>query len=662
MSNTEKSPDQSWLEFVNSESVKGFVSKSVAADNEANPTVITRELIQNSLDAMLELEDRKTARVSFIFDDIPLNQIPGIEQYQQAFQVAKGEHESHGGAPEEAQIKRISRSLQCSHIPVLLVQDNGIGLNSDRMHSLLSDGATDKGGKESKSAGSYGVGHFTAFAASDMHYILYGGVTPDGVKTMSAQAILASHAINGVSKGENGYYITGRTKERKERRLPYHFPLDEQIPPYVKKLLDDIQSNDGSGSVVSFVAFNNFHEDEPKKAARSIIRGAAQHFFPAIHQGRLEIQVKYNDGQYLLNRTTLQSILTEMRGERRVRKKDYKINGGKAYAAYQTLVNDRFKSIDTGFGTVGLYFRPAASDEHTHISLFRSGMYISDNLPKNSPTTVYPLYEPFNAVLLVDPPDDPKASNEAFSLIQGAEGEKHVSIDKNQLDELDPDKFDQLFEDIQSAIKSLATEDKGDSFSAEFMMLEWSSESTLQSRRPSKPTNTPPRGASHYTQVSEYVQDLSVPDGMPDRSEPGTDPKPSGPQPNPVAPVSSFQRSGRRAQLQVAARRRQGELSLSLLPRENVENAGLRLVLFQGSDPSCSDPLPNQFIKLQPEAVLDGEKVSNVDGIKENKPVYEIALGALEAGKRYQVRLNLEENISADATIGVDLVSRQKKR
>ena len=49
-----------------------------------------------------------------------------------------------------------------------------------RTNALLSDGLTNKVGQDARSAGSYGLGHYTAFPASDLQYVLYGGVTATG--------------------------------------------------------------------------------------------------------------------------------------------------------------------------------------------------------------------------------------------------------------------------------------------------------------------------------------------------------------------------------------------------------------------------------------------------------------------------------------------------
>ena len=163
----------------------------MAADDQTNPAIIVRELIQNSMDASLEA-GRSTCLVDFVLEDASLQEIPGIESYRVALANAKIAHKENIEAAE-ATIERFENCLKKQCIPVLSVLDNGIGLDSSRMHSLLGDGTSDKTGASSNRGGSFGVGHYTTFPASDLRYIIYGGVTKNGSTCMSGHAVLASH-------------------------------------------------------------------------------------------------------------------------------------------------------------------------------------------------------------------------------------------------------------------------------------------------------------------------------------------------------------------------------------------------------------------------------------------------------------------------------------
>lgn len=163
----------------------------MAADDQANPAIIVRELIQNSMDASIEA-GRSSCIVDFVLEEVSLQELPGIESYRAALANAKIAHKDNLEAAE-ATIERFENCLKKHSVPVLNVLDNGIGLDSSRMHSLLGDGTSDKTGASANRGGSFGVGHYTTFPASDLRYILYGGVTKNGATCMSGHAVLASH-------------------------------------------------------------------------------------------------------------------------------------------------------------------------------------------------------------------------------------------------------------------------------------------------------------------------------------------------------------------------------------------------------------------------------------------------------------------------------------
>ena len=274
------------LTFLPSGTPEGFASKAVSSDNDANPSVVVRELIQNSLDA--GYPSGSPVHVDFAFDEMPVSEIPGIIAYRSAFDAAKRTN-SHAPEAAEAQIERITESLEKERIPVLQVIDSGVGLDTPRTNAFLSDGLTNKVGAEARSAGSYGLGHYTAFPASDLQYVLYGGVTADSVRTMSGHAILASHFNEDDELlGKDGYFILG--DPRPDIRNRYRFAEDGKIPPAVALVLDRIENQHGHGSAVALLAFNNFRDD--KDPAESVLRVAARHFYPVIRTGRLIIRTE----------------------------------------------------------------------------------------------------------------------------------------------------------------------------------------------------------------------------------------------------------------------------------------------------------------------------------------------------------------------------------
>ena len=332
-------------------------------------------------------------------------------------------------------------------IPVLQVIDNGVGLDTPRTNALLSDGLTNKVGAEARSAGSYGLGHYTAFPASDLQYVLYGGVTADSARTMSGHAILASHFNEDDELlGKDGYFILAEPKP--DIRNRYRFAEDGKIPPAVDLILDRIENQYRHGSAVVLLAFNSFRDD--KNPAESILRVAARHFYPVIRTGRLIIRTEQGEYIRILDESRAAKLLRTGQKERRRSRSD-SISGSKAHAIWRTLNFGEKKHADTQFGKVTLYVRPADAEESTQISLFRSGMFITDSVPLNQ-RFQFAEYRRFNAVILIDTPS-PDDEGTAFELIRQAEGEKHASIDKRRLPSKKRVQFDRLFASIRDALK-----------------------------------------------------------------------------------------------------------------------------------------------------------------------------------------------------------------
>ena len=618
------------LKFLPSGTPEGFASKAVSSDNDANPSVIVRELIQNSLDAGTPPGNQ--VEVEFIFDQIAASEIPGIAEYKKAFTAAKNIHASTPErTPEavEAQLERINESLAQDQIHILCVLDNGVGLDARLTNSLLSDGLTNKIGEGANSAGSYGLGHYTTFPASDLQYVIYGGVTESGARTMSGHAILASH-FNEKDEllGKDGYYILGSPKNKILDR--YNFPTNGGIPPMVDRILDDIRSRFRRGSAVILLAFNNFRgETDP---VGSVLQVASRHFYPVIKTGDLVVRAKRNGVEQRLDETLASQILESGRKERRSRSD--RINGSSAYSIWRTINYGTMKDVETDFGRVRLYVRLANEDESTKISLFRSGMFITDSVPMLYVSN-FSEFRRFSCVILIDTPSKSEDAS-GFGLIRQAEGEKHASIDKKRLPNDKRTKLDSFLSTIRDAIKGMATKDDSDTHVPEgFMELEFTADA--ERMNPSRtannaPTKSPTSGK--FTPLPEQME--PVPDG-PSSNKPN-------PAPNPSERVSKS--TGRRVSVSASARRTERRVRMVVRSTEDISNAALRLLADQGADASCTNPLADEPIELR-TAGMAGNFVQ------------ELVIGQLQKGERYEFDVDMRRKIPDEAVLKVDVISRK---
>ena len=263
----------------------GFTNGDIA-EKLGDPDTIVRELLQNALDAAMGAR----AEVDITIEDQSTDELPGYARYRDAFESAvalRQARESPPSGAEESVIGRIKAVLDQPLMRVLFCRDNGIGLDQARMTNILTDGNTDK----PQGAGSQGVGHNTAFAASDLRYVLYVGRSRQEGRTHVAtggQAILAVHRCD-----------RGHCAPRGLWRLPDadlfsreqdNFPFD--VPKLMREQVDAITD---SGSVVAITGFDNFQLQDDIEALDAVKRATALNFLVAIWQGDMEVRIQGRD-------------------------------------------------------------------------------------------------------------------------------------------------------------------------------------------------------------------------------------------------------------------------------------------------------------------------------------------------------------------------------
>ena len=191
------------------------ISTLAMSQYDGSPEPVIRELLQNSLDAAGEAglaTEEAPAEVSFQICDIPISSVPGLRSYREAFEsVVRGQEQQSRGPDAKVVIDRIRKVLSRDTVRCLFCRDNGIGLDEDRLRRILSEAASNKG----EGGGSFGVGHMTAFSASDLRYVLYGGryKTNESVigTLVSGHAVLSSHEFQGEWRTADGYLLEAQS-------------------------------------------------------------------------------------------------------------------------------------------------------------------------------------------------------------------------------------------------------------------------------------------------------------------------------------------------------------------------------------------------------------------------------------------------------------------
>ena len=346
-------------------------------------------------------------------------------------------------------MENVLESVKSDYHWVLSVSDNGVGFDEKRMTAVLSDGS---GAKAEGAAGSYGVGHFSAVAASDLRYVLYGGVPKRGKQIASGFTILASRPGKKHPISARGFLVK-KLFGGNENKL-FSFLSGEEVPPVVDRALAKVRKAWGHGSVVMIPGFNYFGFDAGW-LADIVKRVAAFNFSAAIHAGHLVVEVDEREADRgtasRVDANTLGGILEAERERVRVYRKDtwyrgLRPSGQNAWAAYQALLLPQ-SLVQTALGSADVRALHPVSTGRTRLDLFRNGMWITDDIPELNPSA-FAEYEPFQAVLM------PTQGTELHRLIRKAEGPMHDQIVRKLLKPAEREQLETACRGIAAWIKA----------------------------------------------------------------------------------------------------------------------------------------------------------------------------------------------------------------
>ena len=459
------------LQFGTANSNDGFTTHNTASFNDLPPARIVRELIQNSLDAAVEAGE-PTAQVTFRVDAVRHGDIPDLRGYIRAFQKAvdyqTGRNDGELPDPAQEVVNRIRSGLddiKAGNSRMLSITDNGVGLDLKRMNSLLSDGAS---AKAASASGSYGVGHLAPMALSDIRYVLYGGLTTDGNRIAAGKAILAPHPGKARLNDGKGYLVNG-FKDGRDGNL-YDFLNANAHPRPVSKLIDAIGSAWGHGCVVLIPAYNNFRNDG-MPLWDIVSKVAAYNFAPAIHRGKLVLQVQENDSKNQLDARSLRDVLERDRGRVRAARSDtffaeLRPSGQNAYSILSAITDGKSHQVAVNEGKAQISLLMPSLSGYPRIELFRNGMWITDRIPGLGQAD-FASRQPFHAVIRVD------ANNggELHRLIRKAEGAMHDSLSLSLLPKQEQDSLKQALAKIADRIKEIVPEVDTDQYTVDDFLL-----------------------------------------------------------------------------------------------------------------------------------------------------------------------------------------------
>ena len=282
------------------------------------------------------------------------------------------------------------------------------------MDSLLGDGQSAK--QDATNSGAFGNGHITVFPASDLRFMLYGGVFENEGATQrifSGHTILASRqdTVRGNAYGKDGYLV----QELRSNDLFNRFVFcdDSTEAPLLHSKLDEIHSDFGTGSCVGIVGFNHFNDlsdgggggSDLRKTISTIERVASVHFLPLVFQNKLEVSIYRGDRREgAVNSDCLHEVLARTKNQRRRRNRSIGPRGSHSWATLDAHERGERLTLSTSLGDIDtLVLKGRDSDaDGTNIQLFRNGMWITNAVPRNE-SHRFQSRQSFTAVLLLQP-------------------------------------------------------------------------------------------------------------------------------------------------------------------------------------------------------------------------------------------------------------------
>lgn len=622
------------LEFPATWQLDGFTT-NVTSRQAGEPDPVVRELLQNCLDAAVREANREYAEVNFTIATRPLVDLPGYAAYVGAFDAAKAEVKTPATYDVRSAIRRIEQVLDKQQMSVLFCRDNGVGLNPDRMSALLSEGQSNKA---MQGAGSYGLGHLTAYAASDLRYVLYAGKRGN-CEIASGHTILASHRSAKVRHSAHGFWRTPTDFFSLEDG---NFPT--VVPEIMREQVDKIKT---SGTLVAIAGFNFFHEDDPSDALEAICRVAALNFLGAIWEGKMIVHVHDEDSgrRDTVDGTALHGWLASVQGQQRAPHAGW-LAGEQGYRSLQTLNNGNVLEADID-RSIKVYFRRLGGNasERSRVQIFRDGMWITNRAPELGPGA-FGGVQPFDAVVLLSDAD-PEDHTEFYDLVRNSEGPEHRDLTKfRELPKENRTELRAMFRKLAARLREEAGNlDTKAGFTPRGFAL-FGGDMERIAERVRRPVRQPDDGSQASGQPGGAEVEVGPP---PER--PGTR------TPRQTARRGPSRGRALRARYSVVPQTGSDglvrELSADLRVDEGLDpndQLVLRVRVQSGSDATCDQPLPDSWLELS--------KVKIADTSVEAGGAFEVNIPH-DAGK---MTISLKESLPDTVGVALDVVRRRSKQ
>ena len=524
---------------------------------------------------------------------VAVNDIPHIDEYRRAYEAACQKCGPDEPPTGRQVMRRISDALECVQVDCLVCADDGDGIGPDELRALYGSGRSTK---KTTGRGSVGHGHMTAFAPSDLRYVLYAGRSGDGVGTFGGHVILATH----LDQNERQRSAEGYIRRRTETLTPFD---NERGGKRVPDLLDPWIGD--RGSAVMIVGYKPLSDQwhETGGLIRLTAATAALGFLVALHDGSLTVTIETGaDQSACWNRSSLPEAVSRIRP---------KPDRESVERSLRTL--DQGSLLNAGeLGTgVRIWFRQSLDDhdpkrDWPQVAVYRDGMRIEKNTPRYLAPSIFADVRPFDAV--VDLSSDPGC--EFGKLVREAEGASHAKITPSELEAPDDKKrLSSLLRKLADILKENALQkEDSDFFEPHELKLSW--------RHPEQAKRPPPK---RQPKLEPGFDELTP---ATNQNEGHRKAKKRKPRP---APASNTDRppvkAGNSTGLRTSCRADPSDPALfhvtwSAAQRFRGGAAGIRLILPSGTDQSSRSPIRPEYLEIA-SCSIEGVTETNAPGSRE---------------------------------------------
>ena len=400
----------------------------------------------------------------------------------------------------------------------------------------------------------------------------------------------------------------------------YIFPEDDEIPEFIAKQLQVIETEWGSGSVVAITGFNQFKEEytNNNSLTEQTLRAIACNFFEAIWNEELIIEVQENNEKTVLDKGNLEKVLDKYKDNKR--STDSFLSGSKAYEALQTLISGRTVRVDTTIGPIEIYLHYPVTGGKTHLDICRNGMWITSDIPMLKSNKFSEL-ETFHALIPL------RLNGEFYQLVKKSETPLH---NKLNIASKDKDTWKKIMRAIKEKLHQEVAKLSSDSFRpADFLTFDKGEIGAggYRSSVSGTPTAVSEGGGDRPTNEKEASLDQSDSENC-NKGGRRKD--------------SAFKRGGnlisfRALPFPIDIRKSR----IVVVPQTTEPNSEIRFALEEGVNAMSDGATTTYFVQIIPESLrLNGQHVANDCLCKDKEGrVLGVSLGGLEKDKEFALEM-----------------------